>query len=205
MVLSFTTPRSPSRPIPTLIILCLKGDVNYMVVTLTIFLDLDLFFYSLNGDTELIERDNDILDVSWLQRRYRIEFMGYQVSWWSSRLRGSHIIQFSFNVWLDNFFLIGLVLKWPWRNTVNRCLIPPFFLNSLLLQIQLEMILHNVQALVGSFLQNGWIHERSWNASCGTYFSPNVKTTTATFRYILFDYDKLWNAIFRARRFWIWR
>ena len=89
---AFTTPRSPSRPIPTLIILCLKGDVNYMVVTLTIFLDLDLFFYSLNGDTELIERDNDILDVSWLQRRYGIEFMGYQVSWWSSRLWGSHII-----------------------------------------------------------------------------------------------------------------
>ena len=77
MVLSFTT---PSRPIPTLIIPRLKGDVNYMVV-LTIFLDLDLFFYSLNGDTELIERYNDISDVSWLQRRYRIEFMGYQVSW----------------------------------------------------------------------------------------------------------------------------
>ena len=96
-VLSSTT---PIRSIPMLIIPGLEGDVNYMIVTLTIFLDLDLF-HSPDYDTELIERDNDISagwDVSWLQPRYGIEFMGYQVSWWSSRLWGSRIIQFSFNV-----------------------------------------------------------------------------------------------------------
>ena len=80
MVLSSTT---PSRSIPMLIIPGLKGDVNYMILTLTIFLDLDLL-HSPNYDTELIERDNDIQAgwvVSWLQPRYGIEFMGYQVSW----------------------------------------------------------------------------------------------------------------------------
>ena len=56
-----------------LIIPGLKGDVNYMIVTLTIFLDLDLL-YSLNDDTELIERVSDASDVSWLQRGHGIEF-----------------------------------------------------------------------------------------------------------------------------------
>ena len=50
MVFSSVT---PSRPIPTLIIPGLKVEVNYMpvIVTLTIFLDLDLF-HSLDYDTE---------------------------------------------------------------------------------------------------------------------------------------------------------
>ena len=132
--------------------------VNYMIMTfkLTIFLDLDLF-YSLDDDTELIEINNDISDVSWLQQRYGnngVEFMGYQVSWWSSRLWGSHIIQFSLTFdW--TIFLISLVLKWPWRNTVNRCLIPPLFFINSLLQIQLVMILHNVQP-------SGWIISSKW-------------------------------------------
>ena len=52
-------------------------------------------------------------DVSCLQPRYGIEFMGYQVSWWSSRLWGNHIIQFSFNVWLNNWLDYLVVLKWP--------------------------------------------------------------------------------------------
>ena len=54
MVLSSAT---PSRPIPKSIIPGPKGNVNCMIVTLTIFLDLDLF-HSLDYDTELIVRDN---------------------------------------------------------------------------------------------------------------------------------------------------
>jgi hypothetical protein len=54
MVVSSAT---PSRPIPKLIIPGLKGNANYTIVTLTIFLDLDLF-HSLDYDTELIVRDN---------------------------------------------------------------------------------------------------------------------------------------------------
>ena len=53
-----------------------------MIVTLTIFLDLDLF-HLLDYDAELIVRDNISAGwvVSWLQPRYGIEFMGYQVPW----------------------------------------------------------------------------------------------------------------------------
>ena len=156
-VLSSTT---PIRSIPMLIIPGLEGDVNYMIVTLTIFLDLDLF-HSPDYDTELIERDNDISagwDVSWLRPRYGIEFMGYQVSWWSSRLWGSRIIQFSFNVWLNNW-LDYLVLKWPWHNSVNRRLIPYFSLNSSWLQIQLVMILRKVQ-LPDWIVSSEWVNPR---------------------------------------------
>ena len=59
MVLSSVT---PSRVIPKSIFPGLKGNVNYMIVTLTIFLDLDLF-HSLDYDTELIVRDN--LSAGW--------------------------------------------------------------------------------------------------------------------------------------------
>ena len=48
---------TPSRPIPRPIIPGHKGNVNYMIVTLTTFLDLDLF-HSLDYDIELIARDN---------------------------------------------------------------------------------------------------------------------------------------------------
>ena len=51
-----------SRPIPKPIIPGLKGNVNYMIATLTIFLDLDLF-HLLHYDTELIMRDN--ISVGW--------------------------------------------------------------------------------------------------------------------------------------------
>ena len=53
-VLSSVTPK---RPILKKIIPGLKGNVNYMIVTLTNFLDLDLF-HLLDYDTELIVRDN---------------------------------------------------------------------------------------------------------------------------------------------------
>ena len=53
-VLSFAT---PSRPILKPIIPGLKGNVDYMIVTLTTFLDLDLF-HLLDYDTELIASGN---------------------------------------------------------------------------------------------------------------------------------------------------
>ena len=79
MVLSSAT---SSRPIPNSIIPGLKGNVNHMIVTLTIFLDLDLF-HSLDYDTELIVYQLDGMGTvsRRLQPRYGIEFMGYQIPW----------------------------------------------------------------------------------------------------------------------------
>ena len=48
---------TPNRLILTSIIPGLKGNVDYMIVTLTTFLDLDLF-HLLDYDSELIVRDN---------------------------------------------------------------------------------------------------------------------------------------------------
>ena len=81
MVLSSAT---PSRPIPTLIIPGLKRDVNYMIVTLTIVLGLDLF-HSLDYDTE----PQTIYRLDGMYLAFNRD-MGFNL--WDIRFRGDRLV-----------------------------------------------------------------------------------------------------------------
>lgn len=97
--------------------------------------------------------------ISWLQPGYGIEFMGYKIPGRTYRLSGGDI---SFNFFSMSDWTIGwvsLLLKRPWRNTVNIYLIFSASNSSSLLQMQLAMILRKVRP-PGWIVFSEWVHSR---------------------------------------------